>query len=120
MKSFLKISMVLIVTMMLGNAFAAMPFKHNLTKYGVNSECVFTSGTVIKKIWYTPQTSAGTCDLYNAITETGSPLLKAECPTAYQSVLIFDDADGTSSFSTGLYVKCKNATDWFTVEYSNS
>lgn len=111
---------IVVLMMILGFMFeasAAMPMKHKSMKYGAGDEAVFTSGVVIYKILFTGQTSATQMDLYNAVTKTGSPIVKFEAPTSDKTETIDFGEDGVT-FTTGLYADVTNSTDSFTVIYS--
>lgn len=107
----------MIMTTIFMDAFAAMPTKYKSLKYGANSEAVFTSGTIIYKVFYTGTTSANAISLYNALTATGTAL-KFESVTA-NSTYEINFGEGVS-FGTGLYVGVSTAADTFIVEYANS
>ena len=116
MKKFMVMILALVVGLTL-TASAGMPMKGTSLKYGAGDEAVFTSGVRIFKIFFTGQTAATQCDLYNAVTKTGSPLLKFEAPTSDKTEVLDFGPEG-AVFSTGLYLDVTNATDNYTVVYS--
>ena len=99
-------------------SFAASPYKGAVVKYGAGDEALFTSSVRIYKIFFTGAAAAAEMDLYNAVTKTGSAVIKFEAPTGDKTETLDFGAEG-AVFSTGLYVDATNAGDNYSAVYSN-